>query len=232
MSNGIILYKGPSLLDGKPIVAIATGLQSGSINRKTGSVVQTWIIREDVKPHLALKSGDDASVCGDCKHRPANNGACYVQVAWAPLAVYNAYVKGGYTEEDVVAAGRNKGIRIGSYGDPAAVPISIWKAFSKESSFVLGYTHQWKICDPELKTLCMASVDSEQEAEEATRMGWRYFRVKRTDSPRNKELVCPASEEKGKVLTCEKCKACGGLSSKSTSNVVINIHGVSKNKFK
>ena len=50
MANGVILYEGPSLLDGEPIVAILTGLRSSSCNRKTGAMLQTWIMRADVSP--------------------------------------------------------------------------------------------------------------------------------------------------------------------------------------
>ena len=39
MKSGII-YNGPSLLDGKPIVVIAT---YSNRNRKTGAVLQTYI---------------------------------------------------------------------------------------------------------------------------------------------------------------------------------------------
>jgi hypothetical protein len=38
--NGAILYRGPSLLDGAPIVAIVTGLASTSANAKTGAMLQ------------------------------------------------------------------------------------------------------------------------------------------------------------------------------------------------
>ena len=34
MSNGLVIYRGPSVLDGSPIVVIATGLGAGSSNRK------------------------------------------------------------------------------------------------------------------------------------------------------------------------------------------------------
>ena len=65
MKNGII-YNGPSLLDGKPIVAIAT---YSDRNSKTGKVLQTYIIRSDISPLNASKSGEDFSICGDCKFR-------------------------------------------------------------------------------------------------------------------------------------------------------------------
>jgi hypothetical protein len=51
MKNGII-YQGPSLLDGAPIVVIANYSKS---NRKTGGVVQTYILRADMNPLEASK---------------------------------------------------------------------------------------------------------------------------------------------------------------------------------
>jgi hypothetical protein len=36
MSNGIILYRGPSMLDGAPIIVVATGLDKSSKNDVRG----------------------------------------------------------------------------------------------------------------------------------------------------------------------------------------------------
>ena len=69
MANGYILWEGASLIDGAPIVVIATGFASRSTNRKTGGMVQTYILRRDIDPVSAVQSGDDASICGDCPHR-------------------------------------------------------------------------------------------------------------------------------------------------------------------
>jgi hypothetical protein len=46
MKSGII-YKGPSRIDGAPIVVLAT---YSNRNTKTGAVVQTYILREDINP--------------------------------------------------------------------------------------------------------------------------------------------------------------------------------------
>ena len=56
-------------------------------------MLQTWIIRADLPPTEAAKTGDDASVCGDCRLR---NGACYVTLHHGPRAVYAAYHRGAY----------------------------------------------------------------------------------------------------------------------------------------
>ena len=72
-------------------------------------------------------------------------------------------------------------VRLGTYGDPAAVPASIWSDLVAYSDGHTGYTHQWRT-SPGLRGLCMASVDSEEEAIEAWALGWRTFRVIRRNT--------------------------------------------------
>ena len=68
--SGFVFYRGPSMIDGKPIVAILTGLAKRSRNEKTGNgLFQTWIMRERINPLRAVNTGADISICGDCKHR-------------------------------------------------------------------------------------------------------------------------------------------------------------------
>lgn len=43
--HGFIAYQGPSQLDGKPVVLIVTRAGRRS-NRKTGALVQTYILRQ------------------------------------------------------------------------------------------------------------------------------------------------------------------------------------------
>src|SRR5262245_54038294 len=45
--NGVVLYRGPSLLNGKPIVCVAVGLTRRSKNQKTGGAIQTYILGDD-----------------------------------------------------------------------------------------------------------------------------------------------------------------------------------------
>ena len=102
---GYIAYEGPSEIDGAPIVVIINKID-GSANAKTGAIVQSFIIRSDVNPVEALKTGADASICGDCVHRPitakeTGEPPCYVNVGRSVLAVYNAYKRGRYVKADV-----------------------------------------------------------------------------------------------------------------------------------
>jgi len=229
MSNGVVLWQGPSQLDGKPIVAIATGLAKGSSNVKTGAMVQTYILRSDMEPIAALKAGEDASICGSCPLRGDGTGkgrACYVNLGHGPLAVYRAFKRGSYESAGVLAdLGAKRAVRLGTYGDPAAVPSWVWTDLLTESSGHTGYTHQWRT-HPELKSLCMASVDTVNDMHEARAQGWRTFRVDGTHviGAQKGEVLCPASKEAGRKLTCEQCLACCGADGRKGS-IYIPAHG-------
>ena len=50
-NNGLILFKGRSLINDMPIVVIATGLKAVTSNKKTGDMIQTWILYDGIEPH-------------------------------------------------------------------------------------------------------------------------------------------------------------------------------------
>lgn len=232
--NGCILYEGKSRLDGAPIVVIATGLNGSSGNRKTGDMIQTWIIRSDLHPLEALRGGDDTSICGDCPHRSKASGgtsACYVNVSQAPTSIWNAYKRGTYGPVDWSRfAGRS--IRFGAYGDPTAAPLALWRKLGKLSASNTGYTHQWRKF-PGYRGLLMASVDTPAEALDARGKGWRTFRVRTAAQPLQPgEFVCPASAEAGKRLVCAECTACdGNRRGEKRASVAIVAHGVWAGSF-
>lgn len=240
MANGAILWEGKSQIDGAPIMLIATGLASGSVNSKTGALVQTWILRADVSPVAAIHTGADESICGACPHRGTietqadgttrNRGrACYVAVFQAPRNVWETAKRGKYprakgAEGAALLAGLN--IRLGAYGDPAAIPFHVWKKLLSRAYPATGYTHQWRKADSRFASLCMASADSVAEAETARALGYRTFRVgsKAESIVQGVESLCPASAEAGKRTTCESCKLCGGDRIKAKS-IFIPVHG-------
>jgi hypothetical protein len=193
-------------------------------------------MRSDIPPHLALKTGADSSVCGDCPLRPINKGAtrCYVRVYQAPLSVWNAYQRGRYATPGVefdaallpeLFSGLS--FRIGSYGDPAAIPAGIWKRATRRVKNRTGYTHQWrKRIGAGLKNLCMASADSEADVADAVAKGWRTFRVRKIAAPTlPNESICPASEEGGRRTQCDTCGLCQGATI-AARNIVIADHGL------
>lgn len=230
----MIIYNGPSMLDGKPIVAIATGLGDSSSNRKTGGMVQTWILPADIEPHQAIKTGADATVCGNCPHRPIAGGSCYVTVHQAPLAVYRAWKRGRYPEWDMEAF-RGKRVRFGAWGDPAAVPVDVWARIAAVAGGHTGYTHQWRTAPVELARYCMASVDTPSERDTARAMGWRCFRTRlESEAVMPGEATCPASAEAGHKLTCDTCMACSGVTGRRKGDIAIIAHGSAGkiNKYK
>lgn len=231
--NGVILYRGPSLIDGAPIVAIATGLTAASSNRKTGAMVQTYILRSDIDPNKAVRTLKDASICGDCPHRgiKGKQRTCYVNVGQGPLGVYRAFKRRRYPKAQY-GHGVGRIVRLGTYGDPAAVPADVWLRLLAGSKGHTGYTHQWMHLSGEqlqtMRALCMASVDTVSEARIAQQNGWRTFRVDTTRVIGRivslGESLCPASAEAGKKLTCAQCLACGGADGRKGS-IYIPAHG-------
>lgn len=225
----MIVYEGPSALDGAPIVAIATGLQRKSRNTKTGHLVQVWILRQDMEPMEAVRSKDDASICGDCKHR---GSSCYVNVGQAPQSVYRTYKLGRYpraeSRAEVADAMAGKAVRMSAYGDPAALPVAVVKACLAKASGHTGYTHQWRR-SPELAAWLMASCDTPDERIQAKMLGFRTFRVRHVSATLlPQELECLADS---KGLTCETCKLCSGQSRPGKRDISIQVHGSRKGAF-
>lgn len=234
MPTGIILFEGKSRLNKQPIVAIATGFKSVN-NHKTGKMLQVWILPKDIHPAEARKTCADFSICGDCKHRQFKS--CYVELLRGPITVWNVYK--GYKDGDYVKWDskrhselfKDSYIRLGAYGDPVAIPLATIEKICKNAAGWTGYTHQWKKAKAKnYKKYLMASVDSikgyYKEYHKATAAGWRSFRIREQDDTVlfDNEFICPASEEGGKLTTCEKCGACSGAFSKR-KNPVIKIHG-------
>ena len=171
---GVILWQGASLIDGEPIVYVATAF-AGSDNEKTGAMVQTFVLPDPraagiecngtspAKIIAWLKSTGARSICGDCPHAWQYNektgefekGSCYVREYQAPAAVLGAIYRNAYLVAGVdfpaawieyLAAGR--AVRLGAYGDPAACPAEISAAFVSRAKTRTGYTHGWKSAFP------------------------------------------------------------------------------------
>lgn len=237
--NGIVIYEGPSMLTGDPIVAIATGLTSGSANGKTGAMVQTWILDANIEPHIAVKTGEDSSVCGTCPFS-AGNG-CYVRTHQAPLSVFRAYHRGIYaagTIDQLPAIFDGRIVRLGAYGDPAAVPFEVWESVLTYVPRHTGYTHQWRTCDQRFSGIVMASVERLRDVTRASAKGYRAFYVRADGSDLDREpfenrriVTCPASAEAGHRTTCENCGLCDGTYAlDKRAHIAIAPHGSGKRK--
>jgi hypothetical protein len=230
MKQNAVVYRGPSLLTGDPILVAVSGLAHPSMNPKTGPMLQAWILRSDMKPNDAVRVGADDAICGACPLRSPDGHtlgrACYVTVWQSPLNVYRSLALYRDIEPRALSSEiGDRAIRLGAYGDPAAVPTHVWRDLLVDARRWTGYTHQWRSCDQSLSQFLMASVDTPQEAREAQAMGWRTFRVRTpVQAVAKNEAICPASTEGGHATTCEQCGLCRGRATVA-KNVVIVAHG-------
>jgi hypothetical protein len=201
----MLVWSGISQLDNStPIGLFITG---NSRNAKTGNMIQTWIMRLDMEPNVAVKSASDDAICGDCPYRAG--AGCYVTTHQAPLSVWRAH-KGKPIASMVEIVTRFEGskLRIGSYGDPCAIPLTVWQSLIKliKPPRRTGYTHQWRTF-PAYRSLLMASVDTEAEQAEAIYQGWRTFRVSKDGTPLKGEIECPNTTHN---VSCADCGLCDG----------------------
>lgn len=219
----MIVYEGLSHLNSEPIIAIAT---DGSKNRKTGDIIQIWIMHAEIAPNEAIKTGADEAVCGDCPRRWYYGGNCYVLPFQAPLAIWKAYHRGSYRHA-TPADFCDRKVRLGAYGDPAALPFDEINTLLGHATSVVGYTHQWRHhrFDPWWASMCHLSADTEQSVTRVHIAGAPTFRaLKSGQDPLPHEVECKASAEN---KTCADCMLCGGLTSPGDKpqSIWIREHG-------
>lgn len=220
--NGAVVWRGPSALTGDPIAVVTTGLARPSANPKTGDMIQTWIMPEHEAPRASIESGGDRAVCGDCPLRKS----CYVNTAQAPGAVHRTMSAGKYPDNP--NPDTRKAVRLGAWGDPAAMPIDVARTLVADAPGWTGYTHQWRTADTAWAGLVMASVESIEGKREAQAKGYRTFRVMPPGSTeadlQDDEIMCPATPEGGMRATCATCGLCKGTASGGKSIALI-AHG-------
>lgn len=242
--SGYILYDGASLFDGQRIVVIATGFRQASQNAKTGHMIQTWILRADTHPIEASRTGQDQAICGYCPHRGEygmeghlvpDKRSCYVNLVHGPSTVWRTWRNGGYadltqaTPSAVSRVFRGYRVRLGAYGDPAAVPLAVWQSVlaSVAPTERTGYTHAWRLDRVQpYRAFLMASCDTTDERTAAKAMGWRTFRVAPLAdwAKLDREILCPASAEADKKTVCAACTLCGGAE-RAKPDIMIPLHG-------
>lgn len=237
---GMLVWSGTSLLDsvsdgtgkviaaGSPIMVLATFARGAGVNDKTGAMVQTFIVRADMSPVDGIASGADSAVCGNCPQR--RDRSCYtypiLERGYGGSSTYSAHARGNSKPFDIKPF-KGRKLRLGSYGDPAAVPYEVWQPLIDASDGHTGYTHQWRTCDQRYRDYLMASCDSEEDLHAARALGWDTFTVHTVGTARPAGTKpCPASKEAGQSLQCEQCLRCGGTSTGRRNNhVAIMSHG-------
>ena len=227
-----LIWEGKSLYTGEAVILAASGVDRLSENPKTGPMAQTWVLTAGTSPIEAVKTGADAATCGSCRLRGDGTGkgrACYVTPLHGPQVLWRQHRDGALKPVKIPwrRFWERQVVRLGAYGDHAAVPTEVTAAIAKNAAGHTGYTHGWRNCDPGLKRWLMASCDSQEEADEARSMGWRTFRARHIgDALSPGEIQCPADARKG--ITCLLCRKCAGGEGKDVS---IEVHGNGKKHF-
>jgi len=231
----IVLWSGPSALDGTPIMLIAHRVAAPSENGKTGDMLQVSIMRVDRAPVDAWRDGADGAVCPDgCEHRSiprGGKGSCYVnkaRLSGAWRAARRALDAGrvGWTPGTFAGAR----IRAGMEGDPAAAPLAVWTALLSEARGHTGYTAAWRTLPIEWSGLFMASVASPADYLRARSKGWRPFGASASTAlDRGFEAAgatgCEADRDVN-ALQCVACVACNGAARNGQrAGRYVKLHG-------
>jgi hypothetical protein len=146
--RGAIVYRGPSLIDGSPVVVVVTGIKGSSRNSKTSGarpLAQSYIVpvamldgttgstakgarRADYHAWTRnLRGGCDAGACGSCGKRPALAAG----VDASSLPTDPCYVRNGPPE---VA----RAIVRGAYPDATPAAVAAWIADAVAAGRIAG----------------------------------------------------------------------------------------------
>jgi hypothetical protein len=216
------------------IVRKATGFDGGvvnvkytftSTNSKTGNTIQQWITPESWERNNRADKvdvKDSSEVCKDCPLMDT----CYVKKGHALMGLKSSAKSKNYTvgcEKDNIGKFTDEFVRFGAFGEPVLAGEKATKQIAQVASSWTGYTHQWR----DLKyhwanQYFMASVEDVKGKREANALGYRTFRVADSlDEILSDEVLCPASKEAGRKVTCKDCKLCKGGSSKAKNIFII-----------
>ena len=245
-SENTTLFLGASTYDGKPIAVQAMSVGRASDNEKTGDMIQHMITSTEKPP---VDKDAAVSACGGCPF--LEKGICYVNKAW----LRKAWNRIQDTILDLSEFRRLRRVkrqphRIGSEGDPCAVPLAFWRDFFKtvRPKGWTSYVHGWKsrkmhttgematACDPGFAAFSMASCDTVEERKEAKALGYRTARVAiEGEALLDGEIICPAIKTDGRIQ-CADCLLCDGdamgrasfspyFKGKNRPDIVFPVHG-------
>lgn len=200
-------------------------IQHESSNSKTGNAVQIWIIPKEWVT-TGNMSNDSAS-CMDCIHSKRKDKTCYVRKGMAELGL-RSKVRSLQKGCEILSISemhqeipklRGKFIRFGAFGEPVLLGEDMVRDICAVSKGWTGYTHQWHMPQYQWASeYFMASADNVHLSKKAESKGWRTFMtLERSEDMVDGMVLCPASKEAGRKVTCIECKLCKGNTSKAKS---------------
>lgn len=196
-----------------------------SNNKKTGDIPTGWV---------GEKKEETAASCKGCqmfKNTPNEKYSCYAWRGMVHTGLNRVQTTAAARPDDyslkVALAKRAKtakAVRLGSIGDPGAIPIKLMRSYAKyirsQGLSILCYTHRWRKLSAAWYKLSMASCDTVEQVDEAASKGWRttvivpssFINVKRFKTPQGRDVVIyPAMRAAHlgvKAITCNECRLC------------------------
>jgi hypothetical protein len=229
-----------SRFDRKPITVLLNGFLRPSENKKTGPMVQVYITPTGKHPVEVQRDAlASRSICSNCPQLPATGGGCYVSpysLLSLPQSIENAQPLQSTPSSPPLLSPlrdllRYRPVRIGTWGDPAAVAARIMLAIAMSAKMRTGYTHFPEKAD-HLRGYVQASCDTLHQARKAWCAGWKTFRVVHASSISELrkqriegEIICPHHT---KGIQCIACGLCDG----SKANILAPIHGNKSRHYK
>lgn len=208
-------------------VVIAT---KNSGNRKTGAMIQIWVLDSTMHPVESRRTGRDAA--NQCQGCPlATNQGCYVS-PMAISSIYGAWRRGSYTplhmdSPDWEDFFRGEAVRFGAYGNPSKLPLPMVDSIVRLARRHTGYFHDWHLMLPDRARAYgkyfMASTEP-SNTEAALALGLRVFQTMPEGSPAPSGLLECLADSKG--LSCQQCGLCDGTyRSRPLPSIYIRVHG-------
>ena len=208
-------------------VVIAT---KNSGNRKTGAMIQIWVLDSTMHPVESRRTGRDAA--NQCQGCPlASNKGCYVS-PMAISSIYNAWRWGSYTPLPMGSPEwdqffRGEAVRFGAYGNPSLIPLEMVKSIANLASKHTGYFHDWAVM-PAARARAygkyfMASTEPHNTTE-ALSLGLRVFQTVPEGAAAPSGLLECLADSHG--LSCQQCGLCDGTyRSRPLPSIYIRVHG-------
>ena len=209
----------------RDLYAVLYCLDRPSSNRKTGDMVQLGVMCLSKSPTQIIKDREQEKNCGNCalKYR-----TCYVN----PVSLNHVYKKSVNLDVERIPK-LHKPIRLGSWGDPGLLPISLLHGLVYSAPGHTGYTHLWQEIDTKYSQFLMASIDHlsalksgetlEQHKQRAQSMGYRTFTILRPGE-QTEDIICPNTTHN---KLCRECKLCDGNAYpyKTMRSISVPLHG-------
>ena len=187
----------------------------GSNNAKTGDMVQTYLLDHETLTSEPDAFGAKCSACPMVSKCYVSRDKLSVRSALKRLLGEERTSYAHATLDQVLPLLSGRKVRLGTYGDPSALPLEDLKAIVSACAGHTGYSHFWREIDTEYSAYLMASVEDASAELLAQGLGYRTFRViTKEDTERSVSSVAVECLNASSGLTCAECLLCSGTKGK------------------